>query len=82
MDSGKELINKGIMITILGFVLIFSGILLTLFIDADVNTEFGGLIMIGPIPIIVGTSTEMAFTMAVLAIVIIIAYLFMWRKAR
>lgn len=38
--------------------------------------------MIGPIPIIVGTSAEMAFTMAVLAIVIIAAYMFMWRKLR
>jgi len=71
-------------LTLMGFVLIFLGVLL-IFIGvfaaalagAGSNVEAGGVILIGPIPIILGTSTRAAILAITLAIIMIIVYIAM-----
>jgi len=50
----------------LGFILIFLGmVLLSLFQE---NVEFGGVILIGPIPIVIASSPPMAFVALLLLV--------------
>jgi len=78
------LVGAGILLVLIGFALIFLGVL-----GAAVGgggggkgrVEGGGVIMIGPIPIIFGTSSKMAVIAAVLAVVLIVLALILMRGA-
>ncbi|RQD88788.1 DUF131 domain-containing protein [Methanosalsum natronophilum] len=80
----NELNRTAISLIILGFLLVFIGMIVNLFSNTDTNngisTEFGGIVMIGPIPIIVGTSPEITGILIGLAIILILVYMFVWRK--
>ncbi|MCD6494254.1 MAG: DUF131 domain-containing protein [Archaeoglobaceae archaeon] len=59
-----------------GVVLIFLGI--SMLIISQSNVEYGGVVVIGPIPIVFSSSPEMAmFSIVIAAIFLLIAYAFM-----
>uniref|UniRef100_A0A7C4W444 DUF131 domain-containing protein n=1 Tax=Geoglobus ahangari TaxID=113653 RepID=A0A7C4W444_9EURY len=61
----------------LGFILIFLGmILLSL---SQKNVEFGGVILIGPIPIVIASSHLMAFVALILLIFLFLVILIILR---
>ena len=57
----------------LGFILIFIGMVLLAL--SQENVEFGGVIMIGPIPIVIASSPPMAFVALVLLVFLLLAIL-------
>jgi uncharacterized protein (TIGR00304 family) len=65
-------IKLGIALLITGFILIFAGALFS-------GAKFGGVVMIGPVPLVFGTSPEMTVVSIILAIILMILY-FMKRR--
>ncbi|HIH44311.1 MAG TPA: DUF131 domain-containing protein [Candidatus Methanoperedenaceae archaeon] len=68
-------IRTGIMLILLGFALLFAGMVLS-----GGRAEGGVLVMIGPIPLAAGTSPEMTIVAMALGLFIMLVYLFMWRR--
>lgn len=68
---GEELVLAGIALILLGFILVFIGTLLSAF-SGEADVEGGGVIMIGPIPIVFGTGrgVTLAMILAVLLMVL------------
>ncbi|MBO8181434.1 MAG: DUF131 domain-containing protein [Archaeoglobus sp.] len=63
-----------------GFILLMVGLsLLTL---SSANVDYGGIILIGPIPIIFGSSAELAFSAALIGIVLLFFLLGIGRMLR
>ena len=70
-----ELITLGILITFIGFFIIFFAIVYSMFKSAskgETKTEGGGVIIIGPIPIVFGSSQKVAKIVMILAIILLI----------
>lgn len=65
-----------IALIILGFILLSFGI----FSDSDSDMAFGGLVMIGPIPIAFGSSPYMTALSMIAGIVLMMLYFTMWKK--
>ncbi|WP_319508404.1 DUF131 domain-containing protein [uncultured Methanolobus sp.] len=61
MRSSQDIFNTGIILVILGFVLVLAGVLIS---SLNGTGEFGGLILIGPIPIAFGSSPEITSSMS------------------
>ncbi|RLI74700.1 TIGR00304 family protein [Archaeoglobales archaeon] len=60
----------------IGIVLIFMG--MSMLLISQSNVEYGGIVIIGPIPIVFGSSPDMAiFSIVIAAILLILAYTFM-----
>ncbi|MGB9928427.1 MAG: TIGR00304 family membrane protein [Methanosarcina sp.] len=76
-----NLLKAGIVIIFIGFLMLLLGIVLTI-IQGSSNSQFGGIIMIGPIPIVFGSSPEITTTMLGLGLLIMIIYLFLWKMRR
>lgn len=72
MEKGTLLIALGMGMIFLGFFLVFIGTLLSAGGEAEV--EGGGVIMIGPIPIVFGTSRGATLAM-VLAVVLMVLWI-------
>ncbi len=70
-----DLIRSGISLIFIGFVLVFTGTLLS-----AGNTGFGGLIMIGPIPIAFGSSSTMTVAAMVIGLLMMIVFWIFWRR--
>ncbi|AWR97017.1 TIGR00304 family protein [Acidianus sulfidivorans JP7] len=76
----QGLIQLGIMLILLGFLIVFLGVLYEAFFKNRENenneqqnrTEAGGIILIGPIPIIFGSSKKIEKWMLIIALVIVI----------
>ena len=78
-----DLTNVGILIIIVGMVLIFAGIL-------KGNTESkndtggeirgGGIVLIGPIPIIFGTDRKSVKSVIILTIILMLTVYFLFRR--
>jgi uncharacterized protein (TIGR00304 family) len=69
-----------------GWLLIATGIFLigASFFQApgQVSSGFGGVLLIGPIPIVFGSSPEMAVAAMILAIALmVLSFLLFWRRA-
>ncbi|MDD4331445.1 MAG: DUF131 domain-containing protein [Methanosarcinaceae archaeon] len=71
----------GARVTVLGFIVLFLGILLTMTQDSS-NTQAGGLIMLGPIPIAFGSSPEITTNILGIGLLLMIIYLFLWKMQR
>lgn len=80
MIKGENLVFLGIGVIIVGMLLIFVG---SFFLasgkpeDKDLNSEkvsTGGVVMIGPIPIIFGTDKSMLPITIILAIILMVVY--------
>lgn len=71
--NASVLVIAGIIVIFLGIILIFVG---TLMQSTSENTEVhtGGIIMIGPIPIIFGNDKGLIITGVIFAIVIMVLY--------
>ena len=60
----------------IGIVLIFMG--MSMLLISQSNVKYGGIVIIGPIPIVFGSSPDMAiFSIVIAAILLILAYTFM-----
>ncbi len=79
MVNGNTVVLAGIVVILIGFILIFVGTALqTSTKTTDVKT--GGVILIGPIPIIFGSDKGAVITAVVLAIILmIVAYFLFYR---
>jgi len=68
-----DLISLGFALIIVGFLITFLAIMLLLFKGLkEGKAEGGGVVIIGPIPIVFGTSQKIAGWLIVLAIVLVI----------
>ena len=81
MDRGSTLILGGMGLILVGFLLIFIGILLSA-AHGEGDLEGGGVIMIGPIPIVFGTSRGAATLAMVLALLLMGAWIILSLLAR
>ena len=69
MDKGSLLIMTGMGMIMLGFLLVFIGTIVSA-LGGEGDVEGGGVIMIGPVPIIFGTSRGAAGMALILAIIL------------
>ncbi len=65
------LVELGFLLIFIGFVLVFLAILLSM-IKMEGKVEGGGVVLIGPFPIIFGTSKSIAKIALLIAIIVII----------
>jgi len=69
------------LLILLGFIVAFMGMALTFLYgnrrDSKGKISGGGLIMIGPIPILFGTDKKLAIMMAIVAVAVIALYVLM-----
>lgn len=84
-DSYGLLVIVGFALLMLGALLIFAGVFMSALSGASKGTaEAGGVVFIGPIPILFGTSSKAALLAGILALVMIAVYilivLFMSRR--
>ena len=70
---GETLIGAGIILILLGFLLVFVGTLVSALGEGDV--EGGGVIMIGPIPIVFGTSRGALTLVSILAVLLMLLWI-------
>jgi uncharacterized protein (TIGR00304 family) len=70
---GEELILVGITLILIGFILVFIGILASSF-GGEGEVEGGGVIMIGPIPIVFGTGRGATIAM-LLAVILMVLWI-------
>ncbi|WP_297536242.1 DUF131 domain-containing protein [Thermococcus sp.] len=68
---GETLIGAGIALILIGFLLVFIGTIVSAF-SGESEVQGGGVIMIGPIPIVFGTNRG-ALTLAMILAVILMA---------
>ena len=79
MSYSQKAIQIGILLIFLGFILVFLGMLSS---AGDSNGEFGGVLLIGPIPIAFGSSPEITTSMMWAGVIIAIAYFLFARRVR
>lgn len=73
MGSGESLIGLGFLLIIIGVFILFIGMIASVFSGGgEGKTEYGGVIIIGPIPIVFGSNSRMAAIAAVLGIILLI----------
>ncbi|MDH7596772.1 MAG: DUF131 domain-containing protein [Methanothrix sp.] len=71
------------MLRLIGWSLILMGILITIIslLSSDLSrSEFGGVLLIGPIPIVFGSTPGMAFAAMLLAIALMLISIALWRR--
>ena len=79
MLKGSILTITGILVILIGFILIFLGTALQASSKTEVKS--GGVILIGPIPIIFGTDKGFIIVAVILAIILMVAsYILFYRN--
>lgn len=79
------LISAGLLLMMLGFLLVMLGSIGSMLGNGGngespkTEVKGGGIIMIGPIPIIIGSDNKSAQTLVILAIVLMVLYLIVFR---
>ena len=81
MCTPEDFLKVGVAITFIGFIIVFLGVILTMLQHSE-GSQVGGLIMIGPIPIVFGSSPEITVNMLGLGLLVAILYLFLWKMKR
>jgi uncharacterized protein (TIGR00304 family) len=81
MRLSENFLRLGATVTFIGFIIVLSGIVLTMS-QHPTNARVGGLIMLGPIPIVFGSTPEITTNMLVLGLLLTILYLFLWKTKR
>ncbi|MBN1133456.1 MAG: DUF131 domain-containing protein [Methanosarcinaceae archaeon] len=81
MKSAQDIIRLGTIFIIIGFGSLFIGYILSALQNVG-NNNFGGLILIGPIPIAFGSSPEITSNMLWIGLIIMVVYLLFWRWHR
>jgi uncharacterized protein (TIGR00304 family) len=81
MIKGNTIIIAGIIVIFIGFILIFLGTALQSTTTKNTEVKTGGVILIGPIPIIFGNDKGFIVTAVILVIILmILAYLLFYRN--
>jgi uncharacterized protein (TIGR00304 family) len=81
MVQGNTIIIAGIIAIFVGFILVFVGTTLQSSSTKTSDVKTGGVILIGPIPIIFGNDKGTIITTAVIAVIImILAYFLFYRR--
>ena len=81
MVQGSTIIIVGIIAIFIGFILVFVGTALQASSSKTSDVKTGGVILIGPIPIIFGSDKGTIITAAVMAVIImILAYFLFYRR--
>ena len=70
-----DIIKSGIYLILAGFALVFIGMILS-----ARNSGFGGLIMIGPIPIAFGTSPGITVFAMIIGLILMLAFFILRRR--
>jgi len=81
MRTSQDFLRVGTTVIFIGFIILLLSTILTI-IQHPANSQIGGLIMIGPIPIVFGSSPEITTNMLGLGLIISIIYLFLWKTKR
>jgi uncharacterized membrane protein len=81
MRTSEDFLKVGATVTFLGFMIVVLGIILTA-LKRPGNTQLGGLIMLGPIPIAFGSSPEITTNLLGAGLLIAVFYLFLWKTKR
>ena len=81
MEGWGWLVALGITMIFVGVLLVFLGVLAQA-MQGGGEAEAGGVIIIGPLPIIFGTSSKAALLAAVLGLVMMLLALLLWLQAR
>lgn len=81
MRVSENFLRVGTTVTFIGFTILVLGIVLTI-LQHPSNTQMGGLIMLGPIPIVFGSTPEITTNMLGLGLLVTILYLFLWKTKR
>ncbi|RLG60485.1 hypothetical protein DRN86_02410 [Candidatus Geothermarchaeota archaeon] len=71
MISGAELLNIGLTLFIIGFVIVFIAIILSVWSGGG-RIKGGGLVLIGPIPIAFGTDKEALKWLMIISLILVI----------
>lgn len=79
MRTSEGILKAGTIITFIGFIIILVSVVVSVLQNSE-NSQMGGLIMIGPIPIAFGSSPEITTNMLGVGLLIMILYLFLWKK--
>ncbi|MEB3846404.1 MAG: DUF131 domain-containing protein [Desulfurococcales archaeon] len=78
MEASSALISAGILLVFIGFFLILAGVLLAS-TGGEGRVEGGGVIIIGPIPIIFGSSSRAALAAAIIgALLMVLSIIWLW----
>jgi uncharacterized protein (TIGR00304 family) len=72
MRSPQNLLQLGSLLVFIGFIFVFAGSIVSSFSSSG---DFGGLVMIGPIPIAFGSSPEITSSMLWAGALIAVIYL-------
>ncbi len=81
MTSEETLVIAGIILIFVGVMLVFIGSLAGVFSGGKTGkAEAGGVVLIGPIPIIFGTSWRAAVIASILAIILLVLALVLMRR--
>ena len=72
----SELVTLGFLLVFIGMILIFIGMLIGITKEAKGEVKGGGIILIGPFPIIFGSDAESVKTVILLTILLILLVLF------
>lgn len=70
------------MLAAIGFFLLFLGLITKEIYANGAQSEFGGLILIGPIPIVIGSSEGVSYSMLLFGLLIFVIYILLWRGNR
>ncbi|MBC7085900.1 MAG: DUF131 domain-containing protein [Methanomethylovorans sp.] len=80
MVSLQIIVKIGLYLIIFGFILLIAGFFASFTNDNDVGGQFGGLVLIGPIPIVFGTSPEITADLIYVGFIMFLIYVLLWRK--
>lgn len=78
MRTPENFLKMGVIITIIGFITVFLGMILSLSQNPG-GSQMGGIILIGPIPIAFGSSPEITTNMLWIGLAFTVLYIFMWK---
>lgn len=82
MAFSRDIIRIGSYLVSIGILLLFAGFFLSTMGNGSDSGDFGGLVLIGPIPIAFGSSPEITTSMMYVVFFMFIIYMFIWRKMR
>jgi len=72
----EKLILAGVALMLLGFVVTAAGVLLSAVGGEKTSVKTGGVVFLGPIPVVFGSDRNTAVTAAVLGLMLMAAYYF------
>lgn len=81
MIKGSTLIITGILVIFIGFILVFLGTALQ-GTNKTSDMKTGGVVLIGPIPIIFGNDKDTIITAVIMAIILIIISYFLFYRGK